>query len=77
MRPLYDEFDDFDFADSAVMNRFIREQLREERRMANRRQHGPGDEHDYDDFDDYDDYEDFEDYDDEEFDKYSGIGIDQ
>ena len=77
MRPLYDEFDEFDFADSSVVSRFMREQLREERRMANRRHHGPGDDSSLDEFDDFDDFEEYDDYDDDEFDQYAGIGIDQ
>ena len=76
MRPLYDDFDDFDFADSAVMNRFLREQLREERRMAGRRQHGPGHERTFDDYEDYSDVEEYDEYNDDEFDEYSGIDLD-
>lgn len=37
MRPVYDDFDDFDFADSPALGRIIREQRREERRYARRK----------------------------------------
>lgn len=78
MRPLYDEFDDFeefDFSDSMAVNRILREQQRDERRYASRRFHGPNDDRqhdDYEDYSDYEDYEDYEDYNEDEFDTYSG-----
>ena len=37
MRPVYDEFEDFDFSDSPALGRIMREQRREERRFADRR----------------------------------------
>jgi hypothetical protein len=79
MRPLYDDFDEFDFDDSAAVKQMLREMQREEIRLASRRKRGPGnkqrwkdeDDEDFDDFDDFEDYEDYEDYDGEEFDSYS------
>ena len=70
MRRLYDDFEEFDFADSATVGRILREQRREERRFASRRYHGPALE------DRADDTEYYADYDDAEFDKYSGIRAD-
>ena len=81
MRPLYEDFDDFDFdfADQAVVKQMLREQIREERRLASRRRSGPGsknrpdddDEEDFDDYEKYEEYNDYDDYDAEEFDRYS------
>ena len=65
MHSIYDEYEDFDFAGSAAVRRILREQMREEQRLAGRRQHGPGDEYDEDD-----DYGDYDDYDEDEFDNY-------
>jgi hypothetical protein len=71
MRLLYEDFDDFedldgfDFADDAAVSRAMREQRREARRLANRKfhaRHAIG-------LDD--------EYNEDEFDKYSGIEIDQ
>ena len=80
MRPLYDEFDDFDFDDSAVMARLRREQNREQRRLANRRKHKAADHHrdldSYGDIDDLEGYGSFEDYDASEFDEHSDLTID-
>ena len=80
MRPLYDDFEDYELDDSAVMDRFRREQAREQRRLAHRRAYGTAGRHrnndDYDDFEDYEDYEDFDDYDEDEFDEHAGLGID-
>ncbi|MDX1515195.1 MAG: hypothetical protein R3288_00065 [Woeseiaceae bacterium] len=75
MRPLYDEFDDFDFSDSMAVSRILKEQEREERRYASRRFQGPNEDHQYDDEDygDYQDYDDYEDYNEDEFDNYSGF----
>lgn len=66
----YDDFDDFDFANSAVVSRILREQLREEQRHALRRLHGPRDRDWDDDYDDGD-YDDYDDYDEDEFDDYA------
>jgi hypothetical protein len=89
MRPSYDDFDDFEFDDSELMKRMLREQNREQRRLASRRYHGPGsrrrsrsysDYSDYDEFDgveEYEEFDDFEEYDDDEFDEYAGIGTDR
>lgn len=73
MRSLFDDFDEFDYADSMIVNRIIREQRREERRLASRRALGPGDDSDYDDFDDSDDDYDFDeyDYDSDDSDRYA------
>ena len=80
MRPLYDDLEDFDFDDSAVMDRFRREQAREQRRLAHRRVFGAAgrnrDYDDYEDLDDFGDYDDFEDYDEDEFDEHAGLAID-
>ena len=88
MRPVYDDFDDFDgfdFADSAVVRRMLREQSREEVRLASRRHHSPTSRRqseDHDGYDDYnydsyeDDYETYDDYDDDEFDEGYGVNID-
>ncbi len=37
MRPVYDDFEDFDFVDSPALGRIIREQRREERRHLRRK----------------------------------------
>lgn len=79
MHPYEDDYDEFEFADNAAVNRILREQMREERRFATRRALGPRDRgyiDDYDDDEDYEDYDDYDDYDDEEFDEYSGIDTD-
>jgi hypothetical protein len=76
MRPSYDDFDDFDFADSLAVSRLLRDQQREERRLARRRFAGPGDEDSYEDYGSYDEYDEFDDYDDDEFDAYAGLDID-
>jgi hypothetical protein len=88
MRSLFEDFDEFDFADSPSVARLLREQRLEESRFASRKSHGPkhrrqfdnDDEYDdlgdFDKYDDYDDYdEDYEDYDEQEFDSYAGGGI--
>ena len=81
MRPLFDDFDEFDFDDSPSVARLLREQRLEESRFASRKSHGPkhkrqfDDDSDYDDFEDFDDdFEDYDDYDEREFDSYAGIG---
>ena len=89
MRPLFEDFDEFDFDDSPSVARLLREQRLEESRFASRKSQGPkhkrqfdndedyDDPGDYDDFDDFDDYdEDYDDYDEREFDSYAGIGAD-
>ena len=81
MRPLYDDFDEFEFDDSIAVKQMLREIEREQIRMASRRKHGPGkkkrwDDDADDDFGDYEDYEDFEEYDDydeDEFDSYARV----
>jgi hypothetical protein len=89
MRPLFEDFDEFDFDDSPSVARLLREQRLEESRFASRKSQGPkhkrqfdndedyDDPGDYNDFDDFDDYdEDYDDYDEREFDSYAGIGVD-
>lgn len=83
MRPLYDDLDDFDFADSEVVRQMLREQQREELRL-NRRWAGPRKKHRAEDFDDdveedddyeeYDEFDEYDDYDADEFDSYSDKG---
>ena len=85
MRPLFDEFDEFDFDDSPSVARLLREQRLEESRFASRKSHGPkhkgqfDNDEEYDDSDDYDgdfdDLDDYDDYDEREFDSYAGIGV--
>lgn len=84
MRPPYDDSDEFDFGDSLAVRRVIREQKREEIRLAKRRagRHGPSTRDPFDDlgddvsFDTTDDFDAYEDYDEDEFDSYSDISID-
>lgn len=85
MRPLYEDLDDFDFdfADNATVRQMLREQLREERRLAGRRAFGPGSrrkheepDDDFDDYENYEEYGEYDDYDDDEFDSYSGMNTD-
>lgn len=88
MRPLYDDFADFDldFADGATATRILREKLRAQRRLAGRHASGPGrkpkrgafdDEYDDDEgYEDYDEYEGYDDRDDDEPDSYSRNGFD-
>ena len=79
MRPLYDDFDEFEFDDSAAVKHILRDLQREEIRMASRRRHGPGtkkrwsDEFEDDDSEDFEEVEDFDDYNDDEFDSYSAL----
>lgn len=85
MRPLFEDFDTFDFDDSPSVARLLREQRLEESRFASRKSHGPKhkrqfDKDEYEDFDDFDDFDDsydgdFDDYDEREFDAYAGIGV--
>ena len=85
MRPLYDDFDDFEFDDVVAVKQMLREMEREEMRLASRRKHGPGKkkrwdddvDEDFGDSEDFEDYEDYDDYDDNEFDSYSGLDISQ
>ncbi len=84
MRPLFDDFDEFDFDDSPSVARLLREQLLEESRFASVRSRSPkhkrhfDENDDFDGFDDdYDDYEDYDDFDEREFDSYAEIGIER
>jgi hypothetical protein len=89
MRPLFDDFDEFDFDDNPSVARLLRKQRVEESRFASRRSGGPkhkqqfDEDDDYDDFEDYnddledfDDFDSYDDYDEREFDSYAGIGTD-
>ena len=79
MRPVYDEFDEFNFNDNDLVSRYMREQEREERKLASKRRRGSFSKRhhesfdDGDDFDDVESYEDYSEYDEDEFDTYSGI----
>ncbi|HNP37202.1 MAG TPA: hypothetical protein PKK10_15235 [Woeseiaceae bacterium] len=75
MRPLFDEFDEFAFDDSAAVNRILREQRKEEHRLASRKPYSPDDDSYFDEMDSFDDYEDYNDYNEDEFDTHSGIEI--
>lgn len=88
MRSLYDEFDEFDFDDNALVRQLIREQELEELRLARRhRRHGPRsrprEDFDYEveGFGDYasdEDYEDLEDLEDlEDFEDYDDNEFDE
>ncbi len=81
MRKVYDDFEEFELDDNEIVRRIMREQAREEMRMASRRRKGPASRYpsngyDYDDEsdldDDYDDFAEYEDYDEDEFDSYAG-----
>jgi hypothetical protein len=84
MRPLFDDFDEFDFDDYPSVARLLREQRLEESHFSRVRSHGPKHKRQFDDDDDYDDFEDddyddddfgdYDDYDEREFDSYAGIG---
>jgi len=76
MRPLDDDFDDFDFSDSPAMGRLFREQLREERRHMSRRSSWRRNDDDLD-FDDDEDFSEYDDYDEEEFDSYAELSSNQ
>lgn len=81
MRPLFDDFDEFDFDDSPSVARLLREQLLEESRFASARSRSPKHKRQLDgndEFDDFDDdYEDYSDYDALEFDSYADIDIER
>jgi len=89
MRPLFDDFDEFDFDDSRTVARLLREQRREDARFARRRLLGPKHQKQFDDDEDYgqsenysentshrdyDAYDGYDGYDEQEFDLYAGIG---
>jgi hypothetical protein len=72
MRPVYEDFDEFEFDDAAIVSRVLREQERADRRRASRKASGPKDrdqwnDDDWDDYEDSDDYDDYDDYDNDEF----------
>lgn len=86
MRPFYDDFDESEFGDNEMVNKIMREQEREERRLASHRRRGPSlkrrhevlePQDDVSDDDDYDDFEEDDEYDDDEFDTYSGLDLDR
>ena len=79
MRTPYDDVDEFDFADNLYVRRIMREQKREELRLARRRSgRGTGNSERYDDLDsdDFDDFGNYGDYDADEFDSVSDLAID-
>ncbi len=77
MRPLYDEFDEFAFDDSAAVSRILREQRKEERRIASRKPYSPDEDSYLDEMDDFGDFDDdYSDYNEDEFDTYSGLNQD-
>ena len=80
MRPVYEEFDEFDFNDTDLVSRYMREQEREERRLASKRRRASVSRRrpesfdvDDDNFNDVESYEEYNEYDEDEFDTYSGI----
>ena len=83
MRPLYDEFEDFDFGDTDVVNKMMREQDREEQRLASRRRSRPAkrrwetaleDEDEFENVTSYEELDIYDDYDEDEFDSYAELG---
>jgi hypothetical protein len=86
MRPLFEDFDEFEFEDSPTVARLLREHRRTEARRTRRMSAGPK-HHRYLDEDDepnegyggYGSYHedskfsDYDDYDEEEFDLYAGL----
>ncbi|MDH3265375.1 MAG: hypothetical protein OEM25_00285 [Gammaproteobacteria bacterium] len=86
MRHYYDELDEFEFDDNDIVSKIMREQEREERRLASKRnrrssmkrRHAvPEPQDDFSDIESYDEFDDYEEYDDDEFDTYSGIDLDR
>jgi hypothetical protein len=75
MRPLYDEFEDFDFADSPALSRVMREQRRQERRFASGKNDWRRTE-EFFEFDEFDDVSDYTDYQEDEFDRCAGVETD-
>jgi len=76
MRPFYEYFDGIDFGDELTVSRVLREQRREEQRLASRRVRGRKDASHLDAFEDYDQSSEYPDYDADEFDRYSDLGKD-
>jgi hypothetical protein len=83
MRPLYDEFEDFDFGDTDAVARMMREQQREELRLASRRrsrntrhrwEESAIDEDEFSDVTSFEELDDYDDYDEDEFDSYADLG---
>jgi hypothetical protein len=76
MRPLFDDFDEFDFDDYPAVARLMREQRLAESLFASRKSHEPKHKRPFDEDDDFDDdyedydddFDDFDDYDDREYD---------
>ena len=82
MRPLYEEFDDFDFGDDDIVAKMMREQEREEYRLASRRRSRPSKRHwlesleadeDFSDVSSYEESSAYDDYDEDEFDSYADL----
>ena len=83
MRPLYDEFEDLDFGDMDVVNKMMREQEREDQRLASRRRSRPArhrwqssldDDEELSGVTSYEEIDVFDDYDEDEFDSYAEPG---
>jgi hypothetical protein len=74
-RSYYDDSDEFDVDGHVSLSRILRELRREERRLAGRRNYGPGYDDDFLDYEDDKEYSDYDDYNEDEFDSYSGIEI--
>ena len=82
MRPLYEEFDDFDFGDDDIVAKMMREQEREEYRLASRRRSRPSKRHwqesleadeEFSDVSSYEESSAYDDYDEDEFDSYADL----
>jgi hypothetical protein len=83
MRPLYDEFEDFDFGDTDVVSKMMREQQREELRLASRRrsrntkhrwESAFDDDDEFANVTSYEELDVYDDYDEDEFDSYADLG---
>lgn len=83
MRHLYDEFDEIDFSDNDMVARIMREQDREELRLASRRGRRSAAKRRHEmfepveEFSDVESFDEFDDYDDDEFDSYSDMELDR
>jgi hypothetical protein len=88
MRPLFDDFDEFEFDDSPTVARLLRAKRRDEDRRSRRKSAGPRhhrwvdeDDSDHDTYGGYgnyredSDFSDYDDYDEEEFDLYAGLSL--
>ena len=75
MRSVYDDFEEFDLSDSPALGRIMREQRREERRFASRRNDWRRTE-DFFEFDEFDDVSDYAEYEEDEFDRWAELKTD-